>query len=604
MSERQNDHLSPDDYESWELSPPGLSPRSALYQIRPQGIGTAETECLTSYLARIANAHCLPVGVFLQRYLIPLINNDRARSGKSLRPCKSLYGVRYANGSDTLAADLVGMIEKLVLITGIAPMTFALWSGIVPRRELLRKYRSWCANCYAEQAAGGGPIYDLLMWAVFSVNICPRHRCLLIEKCPGCWKQIPPILANYLPGFCPYCRTWLGAQDASSVSIVVPANINDLDYQLWIADNIGDVIAYSPTLPTKPIRQNVVDAFNHCINQAAEGNASILERWLNVSSGQSWRWADGDTIPAIKILLKLSYLIRVPLLKLLMDPSYVLEHISKYPIDVRGNSKRPIRRLRRRNTLAFLKAQQDLEAALIEIPPPSLTEIALRLGYQEANTLRIKFPELSKKIANNYMSSERQRAKILANRNEKPDRERQRKLLEQELSKPCPESVMKVAIKLGYTRGAVITRLFPDLSQALQEKRKQYIQERLIEDLNYCRIILENALSEEPPPQLISVVKQLESGRHNESFLRTYFPTECRSISVRYEEHRKKWLLDAKECLRQSLLDNPPKSLNQISKEIGYSPVSIASHFPDLCRAVVERYKSYRRDLAAKKLGQ
>lgn len=46
-------------YASWNLESPRLPARSRLFRLEPIGIGTAEVESLTSYIARLAEAHCV-----------------------------------------------------------------------------------------------------------------------------------------------------------------------------------------------------------------------------------------------------------------------------------------------------------------------------------------------------------------------------------------------------------------------------------------------------------------------------------------------------------------------------------------------------------------
>jgi TniQ len=82
MPKKQLDELMVESYEDWDLNPPEIPARSALCRIRPLGIGTAETECLTSYLARLARAHYLSIRSLLMQYLIPLINLSRSEPSR------------------------------------------------------------------------------------------------------------------------------------------------------------------------------------------------------------------------------------------------------------------------------------------------------------------------------------------------------------------------------------------------------------------------------------------------------------------------------------------------------------------------------------------
>ena len=53
-------------YCSWdEASPRSIPPRSYLYRVAPMGVGSANVESLTSYLARLAAAHDISPAVLL-----------------------------------------------------------------------------------------------------------------------------------------------------------------------------------------------------------------------------------------------------------------------------------------------------------------------------------------------------------------------------------------------------------------------------------------------------------------------------------------------------------------------------------------------------------
>src|SRR2546429_97758 len=45
--------------QHWNIDEPILPTRSRLYNLEPIGVGTAKVECLTSYISRLAEQHCL-----------------------------------------------------------------------------------------------------------------------------------------------------------------------------------------------------------------------------------------------------------------------------------------------------------------------------------------------------------------------------------------------------------------------------------------------------------------------------------------------------------------------------------------------------------------
>jgi len=55
----------------WDLTRPTIPSRSRLYSLEPVGIGTPETESLTSYVSRLAEAHSVRVHDLVVHKLLP-----------------------------------------------------------------------------------------------------------------------------------------------------------------------------------------------------------------------------------------------------------------------------------------------------------------------------------------------------------------------------------------------------------------------------------------------------------------------------------------------------------------------------------------------------
>jgi len=58
-------------YELWSIAPPNLPARSRLYSLLPMGIGSALVESLTSYMMRLAEAHSVSPGTLVRQELLP-----------------------------------------------------------------------------------------------------------------------------------------------------------------------------------------------------------------------------------------------------------------------------------------------------------------------------------------------------------------------------------------------------------------------------------------------------------------------------------------------------------------------------------------------------
>ncbi len=77
------DEPASDRYEEWDLLPLVMPARSTLYALEPMGVGTAFGESLTSYLTRVASAHCVFPGDLIRTMMVPLALFDAAASGRS-----------------------------------------------------------------------------------------------------------------------------------------------------------------------------------------------------------------------------------------------------------------------------------------------------------------------------------------------------------------------------------------------------------------------------------------------------------------------------------------------------------------------------------------
>ena len=195
------------------------------------------------------------------------------------------------------------------------------------------------------------------------------------------------------------------------------------------------------------------------------------------------------------------------------------------------------------------------------------------------------------------MASERYRNSLQSWRRStvaRPNKESQKRALERELGQPCPASLTEIAERLGYNT-YLLTSRFPDICHALVEKRRRSLQLQLAERLCQYQQILESALREEPPPTLNDVARRFTEFKIG--FLHAHFPDECRRLVVRHADYCERRMRAAGELLRQSLQENPPRSLTGLSKESGYSIRALIHNYPDLSRSVVARHDDYRRNL-------
>jgi AraC-like DNA-binding protein len=252
-----------------------------------------------------------------------------------------------------------------------------------------------------------------------------------------------------------------------------------------------------------------------------------------------------------------------------------------------------------RESMSSEELQQALESILAssEEPPPSIQEVAQRLGYRHAGPLRSRFPELCRAITKKHQ-------------NHNPfDRKRMssvelRQALESILasSEEPPPSIHEVAQRLGYCGAYELHRRFPELANAIVTKYQKYNPSR---KKRMSSIELQQALesilasNEEPPPSMQEVAHRL--GYHGVSSLYSRFPELSHAITAKYQRQNpgRREPMDAGE-LRQSLEailasnEEPPPSIREVALRLGYrSETSLYGRFPELTHKIVAKHRKH-----------
>lgn len=239
------------------------------------------------------------------------------------------------------------------------------------------------------------------------------------------------------------------------------------------------------------------------------------------------------------------------------------------------------RQLRQQQEAYPLSLERRLREILAEqeSPPPSLKQVARRLGVNDT-TLTGWLPELCQEIVRRgqaYRQAERLRWKLFLD-----------KVLSE--NQVPPLSLADVARSLD-CRSTALQRHFPEASRALVERHQAY-QEA---ERTRVKAILEAILADyQPsPPALKQVAHQL--GYEDSKFVRRHFPDLCRQIHHRHQAHRQR---TARAELAAVLADDeaqPPPSLHEISRRLGYTANGLKRLCPDLCQVLVEKGQSYWR---------
>jgi hypothetical protein len=369
--------------EIWDTRPPSLPVRSRLYHLQPIGVGTESVESLSSYTSRLALAHSVYTGHLVRYELVglsgPMKGRDLSKAG--IDPVH----VRSMNGSGSVAAEWVDVLQAETLRRDLGFLTLRTWRDTLSYSGPVGGERAWCPGCYEEQQKGGQEIYDPLLWTVALVTFCPKHRRRLSTRCPshGC-GPFPMLSHRSRPGYCPRCSGWLGVSPENELAAEDAVDPPALAWQTWVVKAIGKLFAAAPHLKKPPVRGTFSRVISGIFTRPDIVNIEALAHKLSLSAPTIHMWLRDERLPKLHTLM------------------YFCNQIGAWPhevltrelgdIEIRSTpfvpeAKPPVRRRNERrlfDTVQQDKVRAALEEAAAESPPPSLKEVSARVGWTTA----------------------------------------------------------------------------------------------------------------------------------------------------------------------------------------------------------------------------
>jgi transcriptional regulator with XRE-family HTH domain len=554
-------------FDSWDLTPVSIPPRSRLHSIPPIGIGTPFVESLTGYMIRLATAHAVRVSDLIEHEL-------RARVPYFHAPAGILGSV---NGIAESAQNWVSAVERSTLRGNLRLLTMLPFASLLTTSHLMRQERAWCPQCYESRAEQGQEVYEQLIWCLQCVEICPLHNTRLVTSCHACHRQLRPICAVSRPGFCSRCHQWLGTSRHST------EDMSPTEYQAWVAREFGQLLALGPqSQPTG--RKNLQAFVARYVDSFFEGNVMAAAEAAGCGRVSFHNWYTGNTTPRIDLLLRLCYELSIPLTSLVTGDTTEAKD--------GAFGRRAAGAKRQRNTAPQRTADQIRRALLLAVneqPAPSIREVAKRLGYSTPTRLYVADSNLSKTIVRNFNKSGRNH--WWRRRGAKsPSESAIRRALEASFALAVPEPIHHTAASLGYDTECPLTARFPELCRAIKLKRVRAAAARRTALVD----VLGSALAEDPPPSLAQITRRLGYARGT---MRDAEPELCGKLVAR----RRRFVERSREALRQrleaTLKEDPPPSLREVHARLGITHNVLYENFPEIHRAIVGRHQGFRRQV-------
>jgi len=574
-------------YEIWNLKIPEIPPRARLYPLEPVGKGTPFVEGLTSYILRLADAHTVPVGALVRHELAhlrsPAAPRGRWKDRHRFRTPGVLLNSYSINGLEEGAWRWVGALEAATLRSDLSHLTLLPLREFFCSLHLFRRVRAWCRSCLEEWRKFGSTVYEPLLWSLRLSKVCPTHHCYLVERCPFCRRAMSPLTADSRPGHCSRCYRWLGVSDGELFIPSLPLNPAE-NLEIRRTAYLGELLACAPQLSGRFLRQNFLHNLRRCVQEVFQGNRAAFAHFVNCPAGAAELWITGAATPRINRFLEACVRLEVPMVAFLRDPSQG-EMINWVSLASRIDHDRPVGRYRRREDT--LRA---LESAVKERPAPTLAQIARRLGYKRTEGLRNVSAEICKQITKNYENSFAPEPFYKGPRPRICEVTKIEAALRESLARQTPESVPKIAVRLGYAHSGPILAEFPDMCRAINAK----LADRKKSRLNAMRRTILKALTESPPRPLRELAHRL--GYRDKKIIGRYFPELQAALIARREAHRRR---DSRQLilkLQSILREQPPPSACTVARRLGLSMNTLRRRFPELYQGIVARRLTHKKN--------
>jgi hypothetical protein len=388
--------------ELWDLEPPTIAPRSHLFHLEPIGIGTPYVESLTSYIARLADAHSVSVGTLITREINKNYLKKEIRNGSNCPNINRIYSQNHIsslNGTNSKISKLVRTLTELTLQDNLQFLTLLWWTEVFPVIKLLKPCFAWCPHCYQEWRSHSKVIYSPLLWSFQVVTVCPYHHQPLLTICPHCQQQFLPLWTKTRPGYCLKCNAWLGSKN-SYFEANGSGQRDSQRWEIWVSHTLGELLEKAIWFCPPPPRDSIKNAIQAYTKQLTKGNISAFSRFLGINRYKFIRWHNGVSIPILSDLLKICYTLSTSLvdfLKVELNPRNLDNLALLYSQVTPPKRQSDVAHKKHHDKEVTIRA---MEQALSEEPPPTLTHLAHRLGYKSYSPLVKLSSSLATEIKN------------------------------------------------------------------------------------------------------------------------------------------------------------------------------------------------------------
>lgn len=316
--------------EPFDIEPPDLPPRSALFALAPAGLGTDRVESLTSYITRLARAHAVGPRRLFREQLIDAFP-DAARTDS---PARRATTACTWDGYGWYAEALAAATAALTTVPEVRLLTLLPLQNVLPAfgQAVIGKHPRWCPICLAEMIDAGKGVWRPLAWSLALYRVCHRHQTPLLESCGRCGKR--QLFLPYFPDVarCVHCNEALtsGQTPGEPVS----------ELNLWISAALADLVARLPQLDGVASRDSFVVFLRRAIDEVAGGSAEAFCRKIGLGPSAIKNWITKGR-PSLRFILSVAYGVGVlPATMVLGEPCKTTVRKLPRPISARAAGRR------------------------------------------------------------------------------------------------------------------------------------------------------------------------------------------------------------------------------------------------------------------------
>ncbi|PLR83033.1 hypothetical protein CVD25_09965 [Bacillus canaveralius] len=559
-----------DIYGTLELEQTNLI-SSTLYNLKPFGSTGSDVESLSSYILRLANAHCVSTPKLTNNIMLP-----------SFEEKYQLFKLStIINGFNNLTVHSVHVLEKLTCRDDLQKLTLINFRNVLSGTFLLKRHREWCPLCMQNMKIP----YDKLIWNITAYEVCPSHLIKLESNCPNCGKGQTVIPANGKNGYCQHCNCWLGRNEHDT-------SLSDIDDEsIYKSTEIESILEYF--FNKDPIdKKHLINSLRKIDRYLSEhvNVKGFFEGEVGLARNAFNRYCKGKGSPTIEHLVALSSRLNVSLINMLIEygvkPS--LETDQLLPKNRKYNEE-----------YDYERVKQYLITALNSNRYVTIYEITEEFGMNPT-TLDTNFPSLMNEIR---IQNQRLQKRIRSARayNHKKDYAKVKKYLEALLHSNEFIPISNIHKELGMNSRTLANK-FPDLLNKIRMKNKRLrenasvkrdpgeIRYRPAIDKKYVGRTLQNYLNliEDKPIYLIRISQEI--GISHESIKR-HFPEIVALIHKKNREvldiKKNKRKQELRQTIEEMIENGVYPSLNKLHDRLGYS---VSLEFAEVRKNILKEF--------------